>query len=489
MSDLADNITGAQTSTQDTALRKNSLGLSEVLFQSITSMAPASAVCASLPPAVPLAGAALPISVVMATIACTLIASSIGQLAIHIPSAGGLYTYISRSLGDRLGFMGAWAFLLAQPLLLPLVALIWGPYLEILVKTLTGVDINWIVWVVLGHIGLSLLTYYGIQLSTKTSVVLGIIEIIVILALSFTMIFGAPNDLATFTPIYAPHGWNSIFQGLIFVFLAFVGFEASAPLGEETANPKRNIPRAMIYSALGIGIFYVLAAYASVIGWGIPKIGAFGNSAAPWNDLAQKFWGGIGPIIITFALINSTLANGNAGINATTRVMYAMGRIGSLPRGFARLSAYQTPTIGIAVQSIGSLVIALGTGLIFGTTNAFGLVGTVIAINMALLYITSCISSFVFYRRERRQDFRVVQHVIVPLIPLILLCFVLYAQVIPVPPYPLNLAAPIVVIWLVLGALYMLYLQRTNPAALKQGKETFLNDQESEPVDLGQALL
>jgi amino acid transporter len=106
-----------------------------------------------------------------------------------------------------------------------------------------------------------------------------------------------------------------------------------------------------------------------------------------------------------------------------------------------------------------------------------------------LLYFASCVSAFVFYLRKRRQDFRIVQHVIVPLIPLIILCFVFYSQVYPVPAYPLNLTVPIVVIWLVLGVIYLFYLQRKKPAALERGKDMFLNDSESEPTDLEHALL
>src|SRR5437764_13375330 len=109
-------------------LRNDAIGLPGVLFQSITAMAPAAAIATALSPAIPFAGASLPLAVFLATIACAFIASSIGQLAIHIPSAGGLYTYISRSLGARWGFLSAWIFLIAQPLLLPLVAIIWWPY-------------------------------------------------------------------------------------------------------------------------------------------------------------------------------------------------------------------------------------------------------------------------------------------------------------------------------------------------------------------------
>lgn len=472
-----------------TTLKKDAIGLSEVLFQSITAMAPAVAVATALSPAIPFAGASLPLAVILALIACVLIASNIGQLAIHIPSAGGMYTYISRSLGVKWGFISAWTFLLAQPLLLPLVALVWGPYAEDLVKTLTTVDVPWWIWSVIGNILLFLLTYRGIKLSADASVILGAIEITVIVALSLTMIFTGHNDIATFTPTYAIGGWSGIFQGMVFVFLAFVGFETAAPLGEETTNPKRNIPRAVIYSALGIGIYYVFASYAGVNGWGIAKIQGYAASAAPWADLGKRYWGFIGPLILTFAILNSALGNGNAGINATSRVAYAMGRIGTLPRMFARLSRYQTPIVGIVIHSVASIIITIACGLAFGIANAFGLVGSLLTLGLLLLYMASCVSTFFFYRRERPQDFRIVQHVIIPVVPLIILVITFWYQVYPIPPFPLNLAVPILAVWIVLGLIYMLYLNRRNPEALQQGKEIFLQDLETEPTGLAEGLL
>lgn len=477
MSDIADDMATASSLTRDTELRKNAIGLPGVLFQSITAMAPAAAVATSLTPAVPTAGAALPLAILLATVACGLIASCIGQLALHIPSAGGLYTYISRSLGAKTGFLSAWIFLLAQSLLLPLISLVWGPYLEDLIKTLTGVDISWIVWVVAGNLVLLALTYYGIKLSADTSLVLGAIEIIIVLALSITMIIraGSNNTLSTFTPALSPGGWSGLFQGMIFVFLAFVGFEACAPLAEETSNPKRNIPRAIIYSAIGIGLYYVLAGYAGVTGWGIAHIQDYPASAAPWADLAGKYWGTIGPIILTFAIINSAFGNGNSGINAVSRVAYAMGRIGTLPSSFARLSTHRTPVFAILVQVAFAIVLAIGTGLLYGPANAFGLLGAILTLGLLLLYFACCVSAFAFYFRERRQDFRILQHVIVPVIPLIILCFVIFSQIYPIPAYPLNLTVPIVVVWLLTGTGYLIYLQRKKPVALERGKEMFLN--------------
>ena len=489
MSEINKEAIGPLVGASPTTLKKDAIGLSEVLFQSITAMAPAAAVATALSPSIPFAGGSLPLAVVLALITCILIASCIGELAIHIPSAGGMYTYISRSLGARWGFLSAWTFLLAQPLLLPLVALVWGPYAEDLIKTLTGADIPWWIWTIIGNILLFLLTYRGIKLSADTSVILGAIEITIIVALSLTMIFSGHNDLATFTPKYAVNGWVGIFQGMVFVFLAFVGFETAAPLGEETTNPKRNIPRAVIYSAVGIGIYYVLASYAGVNGWGIAKIQDYAAAAAPWADLSKRYWGFVGPLIISFAILNSALGNGNAGINAASRVAYAMGRIGTLPRSFANLSRYQTPITAITIHSVASIVISIGLGLAFGVANAFGLIGSLLTLGLLLLYMASCVSTYFFYRRERPQDFRVVQHVIVPAIPLIVLVITFWYQIYPIPPFPLNLAVPILAIWVILGIVYMLYLNRRNPEALQQGKEIFLQDLETEPKGLADGLL
>ena len=296
--------TTASVESGGTTLRNDAIGLPGVLFQSITAMAPAAAIATALSPAILFAGASLPLAVLLATIACAFIASSIGQLAIHIPSAGGMYTYISRSLGARWGFLSAWVFLIAQPLLLPLVALIWGLYTEDLIRTLTGIDIPWYVYTILGNIGVFALTYYGIKLSARASIVLGAIEISIMLALSITMIVavGTHNDLRVFTPIYSAEsglgGLIGIFQGMVFAFLAFVGFETAAPLGEETHNPKRNIPRAVVYSAIAIGLLYTVASFAGVNGWGIPAIQGYPASAAPWADLGKKYWGVVGPVIL-----------------------------------------------------------------------------------------------------------------------------------------------------------------------------------------------
>lgn len=128
------------------------------------------------------------------------------------------------------------------------------------------------------------LTYWGIRLSTNAGIVLGIFEIVAFLPLGLYMILaaGEDNTLGVFNPANSLEGtWSGVFKGMVFSILAFIGFEASAPLGEEARNPRRTIPRVVLASALVIGLFYLVSAYASVMGWGFDKMGSYAENPDP----------------------------------------------------------------------------------------------------------------------------------------------------------------------------------------------------------------
>src|SRR5438552_18324143 len=114
------------TSVEGQRLERNAVGLAPTLFQSITHMAPAAAVAFSIIVGIPYAGGSIPLAVLLALVACLLVAVSIGQLARHLPSAGGLYTFSSRGLHRYLGFLVAWCFIVAAPPGAPLPYLFCG---------------------------------------------------------------------------------------------------------------------------------------------------------------------------------------------------------------------------------------------------------------------------------------------------------------------------------------------------------------------------
>src|SRR3982075_4226563 len=111
---------------QAPGLRANAIGLREVLFQSITGMAPGAAIAASIPAGAAYAGGSLPLAVVFALIACLFTAIAIGELARHIPAAGSVATYTARGLHPAVGFLVGWGYLFIELLVPPLLFLQLG---------------------------------------------------------------------------------------------------------------------------------------------------------------------------------------------------------------------------------------------------------------------------------------------------------------------------------------------------------------------------
>src|SRR6266540_7012214 len=255
-------------------LRERSIGLPQVLFQSITHMAPGAAIAFSILFSVKFAGPVLPLSVLLALIACLLVASSIGQLAKEMPSAGGLYAYVTRALGPVPGFLVGAIFLCFEPLVAPLLFLIFAWATTDVFRSDVGWNYTgqWWIWVVFAAGVVFFLTYRDVRLSTNAGVVLGIFEIGVFLALAIWMILSNGIHWGVFDPTNAEAGtFNGTFKGMVFAILAFIGFEASAPLGEEARRPRWTVPRAVVFSCLSIGIFYFICSIAWVSGTG------FGN--------------------------------------------------------------------------------------------------------------------------------------------------------------------------------------------------------------------
>src|SRR5579884_3308984 len=253
-------------------LREHSIGLPQVLFQSITHMAPGAAVAYSIYISVPFSQQALALSVLLALLACMCAATAIGQLAKLYPSAGGMYTYAARSLGPWAGFIVAWLFILFEPLVAPFLYLEFGWAMGEVFKSEVGWHYTgqWWIWVALMTVIVFLLTYRDIRLSTTAGVILGAFEIAVFATLALWMLFSNTGKLngAPFNPAHAVGHWSGVFRGMVFAILAFIGFEASAPLGEEAKHPRRTVPLAVVGSALAIGVFYILCSYAWVFGAG-----------------------------------------------------------------------------------------------------------------------------------------------------------------------------------------------------------------------------
>jgi amino acid transporter len=487
----------------DTSLERDAIGLTAVLFQAITHMAPAVATALSIGAATAFAGGITPLAVLFAMIAVLFTAYSMSQLARHLPSAGGMYTYVGRALGPFLGWLMAWSFALAEPLVMPILLGGFGFYGAIFLSSYLGIDIQyaWVGLAIVCAVIVWFLIYRGIALSTRAGVVLGVIEIVIFLLISTLLIVNAPrNTLDVFLPGEA--GVLPAFQGMIFCLLAFVGFEAVAPLGEEAQEPRRTIPRAVIWSAVLVGLFYVFNYYAATVYFGPERMTEFYtfNEGDPWGFMADAVLP-IGGLLVVFAILNSCLANANAGATAATRSLFAMGRATLIPRWFGAVHpVYRSPVNAVHFQAVVALVIALVLGFVLaddpfpgsGPLNVYVWLGTMIGLVFALMYIAVNVACIGYYLGEGRSEFNVLKHVVVPVLGVIAMIPAVLAVVggvtipildIELPPYEnsLRFTAPVVGIWLVLGVVVYLVLRARNPAALTRVDDVYGGDAVATP--------
>ncbi|HEY4383509.1 MAG TPA: APC family permease [Ktedonobacteraceae bacterium] len=473
-------------SEQSSTLRPNAIGLPGVLFQSVTTMAPAGAVAFSLGAAIPFTGGALPLAVLIALIVCVLISFNIGSMARHLPSAGGYFTYVSRGLGPQAGWLAGWLFGFTYLLFVPLTLLVLGSVSDSFLSSTfhfsLGAD-GWIVYALIFAVIAFALTFFGIKISADVGIIVGVIEIVVFVLLSLWLIFsaGSGNTLATFNPASSQQsglgGWQGVCFGMLFAFLAFSGFESSAILGEESRNPRRIVPRAILLATACIGIFYVFCSYAGVVGWGFSKISMYPHDTNPWGTMATHVWGSFAFIVI-LAILNSSLGNTNAAINAGARTLYSMGRIGVLPGWLGRTNRYRAPGPAIILVLIVGTIITLWAGLAYGPTTGFAFVGALLTVPILLVYMATCLSVPFFYLREHRSEFHVLRHVILPAIPFVLLAVVIYFQFVPLPAAPFNLVGPINAVWLLLGIIIVVVLNTRSSQVLAQGNKLFVSDEE-----------
>jgi amino acid transporter len=468
--------TPAQT-TSSLGLRRNAIGLREVAFQSITDMAPGAAIAASIPAGAAFAGGSLPLSVVFALIACLFCAWSVGLLAREMPSAGSLATYAARGLHPSIGFLTAWGYVLVGLLIPPLVLLQLGfTTAGTLHSEFSGYPANlWWPWSLAGAVIVLAAGFYGIRTSTRLGTVLGLFEIGVFLVLGIFLIVhaGSHNTASVFGTSYTPHGFrgmSGVIAGSVYTILAFGGFEGAAPLAEEARDPKRTVQRAVLLATLLIGALYVFTTYAIDVAYGPNRFAAFAaeTGSATWEGLARSLYG-LFWFFVFLAIVNSTIANANAGVNVSSRTAYAMGRIGAFPRMLAQIHPrHRSPVTAILVGFVVTVAVTLGLGLGYDPTTAFFMVATALVIILAAIYILMNAACIGYFARNGRLN--PVLHVLIPLLGIA--AFVpawltaagikAFSFVAPLSP-PVSYMGPAVAVWMVLGLIYLIYLYRTNP--------------------------
>jgi amino acid transporter len=458
--------------TQNPQLRRNALGLPELVFQGVTHIAPAVNILFSFPIIALQAGPTMPLSFLLSTIVCLFIGNTVSQFSRYMPSSGGYYSFTTRGLGSRAGFMATWCYLIYD-IIAPAGSVGFLGYLiSDMLESQFGLHIPWWLLTLAMFATVWILTRNGIRLSMGMTALLGGLELLIMLALAVTfLVHPGPGSsyLAPLNPSSAPNHYQGVVGGMVFSILALSGFEGPAPLAQESRRAGKFVGMAVILSLLLIGMFYIFTSYASAVGWGTGDMAAFGADPDPNLALARRLWGA-GSWFVVLALINSAIAVGLAGTNSASRVMYTMGRAGTLPARFGKIHPrYQTPTFAIAFQQVFGVVAVLIVGIMLQPADIFGLLETMATLAVIVLYCAANVALTSYMYRVHRDRFTVWQHVVIPAAATLALVPVLFITLYPLPPWPSSIAPYLFLASVLIGFVYMRWWEVRNPGALQRG--------------------
>jgi amino acid transporter len=300
---------------------------------------------------------------------------------------------------------------------------------------------------------------------------------------------------ATWSVFAVPHGTptTAVFLGAVFGFLSFAGFEAAATLGEEASRPRRDIPRAILGTAIFGGVYFVFVTAVEVMGFGATPGGMkkFIGSGSLMGDLGTRFVGAwVGDLISLGAAISAFGCALACAVGAS-RLLFALSRDGVTPAVFAPVSSRRrTPVMAsIAVVAAMYVIDIVYVGA-FGAKpfDAFSWSGTIGTLILLVVYVLATLGAvwLLFFKGQRQVR---LWEIIIPILALIVLIYTLYRNVIP---YPSGASAwfPIVcAVWILLAVAYVL----ARPAIAKRAgqrlaAEEGLNASE-EPVDTEEDLV
>lgn len=461
--------TGPSTAAVDQPVRLQGgvLTVPNAIALSAAAMAPVLAVVLNAPAAAAAAGGALPLSFLIAFIAAALVGNTVVQFTRRFPSAGSFYTFNSKGLGPAAGFFTGWLFWIGYAVLAPGLFCAFGAFVHDYVASTFGVGIPWWIFSLAAMAAILGLSLRSIKASVNLDLALLAIEVVIFLTLAVIAIFtaGHANDGAVFLPSMSPTGFKGVGLGVVFGLLSFIGFDAAATLGEETRNPKRSIPLAIIGALGAVGIFYVFMMYALTAGYRVnqPKqMSAFLKDTNPFVTVA----GDVAPWIlqpVEIAAIFGIFSCFLAIHNTTVRVMFSMGRDQILPHTLGGVHGrWFSPHLAIYAQAVFTVVIGIPVGLWLGpgATGAYGFTGAIGTVAIVIVYMLSNIALIrYFWHMDERH---IITHVAIPTLGVLALAYPLYSVSAPGQVFPYNLVPIVVIVWIVAGvALYAYYRSRS----------------------------
>jgi amino acid transporter len=414
------------------------------------------------------AGIAAPLTVIAAAIAIGLLGNTLAQFSRSRPSTGSFVTFIGRAFGGYSAVVAAVVLGAGYILAVASVVAISGGWTETIIKHYLSITIPWQIFTALLVGGALYLIIAGAKPSTNVAAIFFAFEavLLVVIAIALLIQHGSHINLKPFDPGQLHRGFSGLSLGFPLAVYLFIGWENSAAMAEESANPRTGVPRAVFSSIALIAVLYVFLSYSTVVGFN-NSASALTAASVPMVDAAQ----GVASFLAFLAYIagfTSIVSSLISATNSQARIIFNSGREGLLPAVTGRVTAKtQTPYVAFIVF----LGLALGLTYIFcrtsdpaGVVVFFGEIATLGTILVSFTYLVANLALPVYWRRFHAESLNPVTHVLLPLLGAAAIGYPLYELIKPGQPAPFNSYVWIALGVLVAALLWGAYVYRRDPA-------------------------
>lgn len=446
-------------------LRHKCLGAWAVLGQSIANIGPSGAPMVSIPAVAASAGGGTWLAFLLATVGVFLVAANINSFARDSAGTGSLYDYIARSLGATFGVLGGWALAIAYIGCGAACVPLFEHFLNILIVPL-HVQFSPMLLSVLFVSGAWFCAWKDMRLSAHLMLTIELSAVAVGTLLALVILFKQGTHIDSSQFRLGTLSISGVGEGSVLAFMALVGFESAASLGDEARNPLTTIPRAIIASSIIAGAYFILHSYSMVAGFrGLPT--GLAASHSPVSDVAKAFGVPVLALLLNTAGLVSSFSIVLASINAGARTLFLLSQHGVLPPAFRFVHpTNRTPSFSVTVVSAIGLAVVIPMEVARVPARAiWGYVGSVCTFGFLLAYLLITIGTPLYLRRQNRlRPWNLAVSALATVVVLLPIAGSLY----PVPPYPHNLLIYVFAGLITVGLGWFLILRARHPEIVQQ---------------------
>ncbi|MFH1972283.1 MAG: amino acid permease [archaeon] len=269
------------------------------------------------------------------------------EISSYFQGNAGEYDYVAKAFNKKFGFIIGVSMIFIAIITSSTVALGFAGYFT------TLMPVPYLVSAILIILLMTFINFIGIKQSSLFNLFSTLVEfigLIIIIVIGFKY-FGTVNLLEM------PQGVTGLFSSAALVFFAYIGFESLVKLKEETKNPDKTLPKAIILSIIITSILYVLVAISavSVVGWDV-----LSKSSAPLSLVAKTVLGSFSGRLLAVIALFSTSNTILIGLVTASRQMYGMAKEKSLPKFLTVVhKRTRTPLFAVYISAAITILFAL----------------------------------------------------------------------------------------------------------------------------------